>query len=201
MTEPIDSGSAGGMIAFLDQLVAKGRATAGSVTPLKSASRRVLEVVDGPEWEQVDVRTVDVDDYMQRFGNKTRGAYTGDSLRAYASRLRRAIEWYQAFLTTPGWTPPPAGSRSPGREKKATNDGGRSSDAGGATSQPRASRQGDDLASPSLEQGPGLVTYPFPLQSGSLVYLRLPARLPRAEAKRLTAFLDSIAIDDAEDRA
>ena len=39
------------------------------------------------------------------------------------------------------------------------------------------------------------VEYPFPLRSGQLVKLILPADLTRPEAKRLGAFIDSLAIE------
>lgn len=44
-----------------------------------------------------------------------------------------------------------------------------------------------------------LITYPFPLSSGPMCYLILPVRLTAADAKRLTACLRSLVMDD--DRA
>jgi hypothetical protein len=39
------------------------------------------------------------------------------------------------------------------------------------------------------------VEYPFPLREGRLAYLKLPVDLKATEVKRLTAFLNTLAVD------
>jgi hypothetical protein len=56
----IGSGTAEGLIGFLEQLVSKGRATTGAIMPLQSAATRVFTVVEGDSWKSVDVRTINV---------------------------------------------------------------------------------------------------------------------------------------------
>ena len=42
----------------------------------------------------------------------------------------------------------------------------------------------------------GLIEYPFPLREGRFAYLRLPTDFTVADVKRLTAFLNTLALDD-----
>ena len=60
-------------------------------------------------WEPTEVRSVDVDDYLDRFGNMTIGQYSTESLKTYKSRFQKALGWYGNFLSEPGWTPPKSG--------------------------------------------------------------------------------------------
>lgn len=197
--QALRSGTASGMLAFLDHLIDKRRASAGTVKPLRSASRKILTTLEGENWESLDVRSLDVDDSLERFANKTVGTYTAESLRAYDSRFRRAVEWYRAFLDKPGWTPPATSSRTPsgtGRGPSATN-------------QPRKAGDGDQAEDPSEREEAArsdppartrsLLTFPFPLRSGEIAYLQLPAQLARPDAARLSAFLDSLVLDEHDE--
>lgn len=99
-------GTAASAIKYLDYLIEKGRATNGAINPLKIAFTKVMETIDGKgDWQAVQVRNVDVDDYMNRFGNLTLGKYSSDSLTVYKSRVKKVVEWYIRFLDNPGWTP------------------------------------------------------------------------------------------------
>jgi hypothetical protein len=42
------------------------------------------------------------------------------------------------------------------------------------------------------------VSYPFPLRPGMLAQISLPADLTKAEAKRLAAFVESLAMDEPQ---
>lgn len=193
--DTMTNGTARGMLLFLEDLVDRGRAQPGSVNPLKSAARQILSTVDGDDWESVDVRGVDVDDYMARFANKTHGTYTSGSLRAYSARLRRALTWYSAFLSRPDWTPPQAGQRTPKRSSASRpQDDAATAAAGSSNAEQSSPAQPDDRA-------PDLITYPFPLVDGRMVYLRLPVRLSTADARRISAFLDSMAVDGPPPKA
>lgn len=101
----IGSGTALGLIEYLDNLVARGRASTGAVTPLKTAFMKVIEAVDGKDWQQTQIESINVDDYVDRFANLTRGAYTEASIAAYKSRMSRVIGWYKKFMAQPGWMP------------------------------------------------------------------------------------------------
>ncbi|HEY1645765.1 MAG TPA: hypothetical protein VGF75_05340, partial [Candidatus Saccharimonadales bacterium] len=98
-------GTAKSLLDYLDNIVEKGRATKAAVNPIKIAFRRVVQVIDGEDWESVEVKSIDIDDYIKRFENLTNGQYLSETLTTYKSRMTRGIGWYLHFLQTPGWTP------------------------------------------------------------------------------------------------
>lgn len=196
MTSQIGSGTVQGLIDFLDQLVEKGRAKSGSVTPLKTATKKVISVVDGEEkWKETDLRRVDVDDYIERFKNLTLGKYTEDSYKAYQSRLNRAKSWYTKFLSNPGWVPSKSAKGRP--EKKQKNGHSELS-----TKKNENSVNETQISSVHVETDTSLsdlIAYPFPLLTGRIVNLYLPVDLTLADAKRLSRFIESLSIDVPDD--
>jgi len=64
------------------------------------------------------------------------------------------------------------------------------------TTPPRAA--GEALDGSHAETSDGLISYPFPLQSGAIANLRLPVRLDRADAERLVAFIQTLVIEPVE---
>jgi hypothetical protein len=184
-TPDIATGTASGLMAFLDFMIAKGYGTAGSISPWKSAAKNVFTVVEGEEFATFDVRTFDVDEYLGRFENRSMGKYTADSLAAYRSRFRKAIEAYRSYLADPNWKPTvKASSRRP-----ATENGKPKPTKGAEPSPPSAS------STPSLPASPALIAYPFPLKSGQLAQLHLPTQLDREDAERLTHFIRALVFD------
>lgn len=177
----INSGTVDGLTAFCDYLIDKGYATRGAVTSWKSAAKQVFEAVEGAEYGALDVRALDLDDYLGRWENMERGNYKAESLQSYGSRIRRAHEAYLAYLAD-GTTPQlgrRASRRREAEERSSTerrpqrNDGG----VGGTAT------------------AADLVDYPFPLQSGQLAYVRLPRNLQRTDAERLAAFVRTLVFE------
>lgn len=189
MTTQIGSGTAQGLIEFLDQLVEKGRAASGSVNPLKTATRQVLSSVEGEDkWSEIDIRSLDVVDYIERFKNLTMGKYTAESYKTYQSRLSRAKEWYTTFLVNPGWTPSKSSTLNktkPSKKAESTEQLG--------VSRTEVERHPERKPN-SLSQG-DLIAYPFPLLTGRIVNLYLPVDLKISDAKRIARFVESLSID------
>src|SRR5437879_1912627 len=104
-TPDISSGTASGLMAFMDFMIAKGYGTPSAINPWKSAAKQVFTTVEGEDFGDLDVRTLDVDDYFPRFENRSMGKYSADSLRAYRSRFARAVNAYQSYLKDPNWKP------------------------------------------------------------------------------------------------
>jgi len=185
-------GKAKNVLEYLDNLTEKGKATTGAITPLKIAFTKVVQVVDGENWENTEVKNIDVEDYLSRFANLTMGKYTSDSLTAYKSRVNKAVSWYIQFLDKPGWTPDiQRRNRSP--KASATNETQK------ATSTPanetlRPQPDSSQLIS-AIPNVPGRILYPYPLSDGQLVHISLPVKLSKNDAKRIGAFIESIAID------
>jgi hypothetical protein len=173
-TGNIASGTVGGLLSYLDYAEQKGYATEAQVTPLRSATRQVFSTVDGKDFEAVDIRSLDIEEHLNRFENLVVGRYKQESLASYRARVKRAVAAYREYLD----------------QKTVT--------AFRATRRPRAAA-GEQGASPTTRPpGPAepprdqLVEYPFPLRSGDFAYLRLPPLLEREDAERLSGFIRAL---------
>src|SRR5680860_65682 len=147
--------------------------TAGA---LRSACTQVLAVEEN--WESLDVRRLDVDDFINRFENLRKKDFTPQSLATYGSRFRRAVKSYLDYLDNPkSW-------RFEGRER---------------TTQRERNLQRQSALKPvetSSAESVEMVAYPFPVRAGVMAEIVLPADLRSSEAKRLAALLESVAIDE-----
>lgn len=188
-TAKINSGTAAGLLEFLDYLVEKGYGSQSAISPWKSASRRVLLAMEGEGFERTSIRDLDVDEYMDRFENKERASYKSESLRAYRGRFRKAVGAYEAFLAD-GAIP---SFRSPTSKKSGSSP--TAQDGPGATPTPAEGDAGSAESSPSRRAGSPMVDYPFPLQGGGLAHLRLPATLQPGDADRLAAFVKTLVVN------
>lgn len=200
MTEHIGSGTAQGLIDYLDSLVAKGRSRQGIVAPLKTALTKVLEKTEGEGWRNIDVSSLDIPDTIQRFKNFTLGSYSDGSYRTYELRIQKAITWYKTFLDNPGWSPPQTPRSDTIQKKKESNVD---------TTKANTKHEAYDKA-PSLEQPShatqttatstqlDAIAYPFPLQNGDVARLYIPKSVTRSDIKRLAIFLDALVIEKEE---
>lgn len=195
MNEKIGSGTAVGLMAFLDQMADKGWVSKGAIIALKTATRQVIMSVDGEEWEKTDVRSLDINDYITRFGNKTIGKYNSQSIDAYKRRLTRAIGWYEKFITNPGWVP-----NSGKNGKAAPSNPTKTAPKKLGTGTPISSNSSGETGVEGEEPQPklntsNLITYPFPLHSGEIAYFYLPASFSKVEAERMSSFLLALSLD------
>jgi hypothetical protein len=187
------SGTAGGLMAFFDYLVDKGIATSAAITPLKSAARQIFEIVEGREdFDDMDVRSLDVDEYLDRFRVKAigTGRYKPDSIASYRSRFARGIDYYKTYLQT-GNVPKfklRGAPSTPGPKRQTTNAVAKPASAASAAAAPVG-------AAGSPGGGTGLISYPFPLQAGGLAHLHLPLKLDRADAERMAAFIRTLVFE------
>lgn len=186
----IASGNVKGLMAFLDFMIDNGYGTAGSINPWKSAAKQVFSTVEGDDFEGLDVRNLDIDEYVERFQTLSIGKYSAESLRAYRQRFRKAVEAYRAYLADPNWRPAPARAA---RSKNANGGSTKKSKRGKPEAQPGPEEL---LASPQSTPAAALITYPFPLKNGQMAQLHLPSQgLDRADADRLTHFLRALVFD------
>lgn len=202
MGQNIGSGTAKGLVEYLDSLVEKGRAPAGAITPLKTAFTKILKTVDGEKWGEVDIREIDLNDYNQRFANLTMGVYKDDSLRIYAARMQKVVTWYKTFLSKPGWAPtfkPSNGQRSSTPKLKSLSkniNNNVTANKEDTTDQDSSSVKTETIL-PSTTNS-DLIAYPFPLSTGKLVTLYLPVKLNQSDADRLSGFLKTLVVDKSE---
>lgn len=185
-------GKAKNVIEYLDNLVDKGKATRGAISPLKITFIKVLQTIDGDNWEETSVRAINVEDYMERFSNLTMGKYATDSLTVYKSRLNKVVAWYKQFLDSPGWTPD---VQKRNRTTKIKADSNMTADLITSKRPLAASLANSDLQS-SIANAANRVLYPYPLINGQLIHISLPLKFSKQDAKRIAAFIESIAIDE-----
>jgi hypothetical protein len=180
----IAGGNAAGLMAFMDFMIEKGYGTAGAINPWKSAAKQVFSTVEGEDFEELDVRTFDIDEYMDRFQNRSLGKYSSESLRAYRQRFRKAVEAYRAYLADPNWRP--ALKKSPRPKKEAS----KSAESAAPSNAESAGQSAPVAPSPSL------IAYPFPLKGGQMAQLHLPTQgLDGEDAERLTHFIRALVFD------
>jgi hypothetical protein len=184
----INNGTAQGVVEFLDSLIKKGRATSGTVAPLKAAFKRILSQIDGDNWETVEISKIDTTDYISRFKVLTKGKINKASYIAYKQRLEKANAWYKNFLTNPAWTPPQSkivGKKSAAKgEKKKINEMQTDNGELNSNVMQTESKTEDDFAS-----------FNFPLLNGKLVSFYFPKNLKLDDAKRIHKFVDSLVVN------
>jgi hypothetical protein len=176
------------LVAFWKWAADKGRMKANTAGALRAACTQVLGVLDN--WETLDVRGIDVEDATRRFINKRNTGFTPESLEAYKRRFAQAVKLFLEYADDPsGWKFNSRESSPTKRERKGN---------GGAATGTTAPAPTADRAATATAVMSGLVEYPFPLREGRPVYLRLPMDLKIAEVKRLTAYLNTLAVDAGE---
>ncbi|MEM7281073.1 MAG: hypothetical protein AAF438_05545 [Pseudomonadota bacterium] len=179
-------GTGSALIAHWEWAAKKGLMNANTANSLKTACYRVLQSL-GDDLDQIDIRTLDVDDTLTRFQNLSGKKYTPKVLSTYRSRFVRAVSMYIDYLEDPGgWKPP---TRRPRKSKVSQT-----------TKKPVAEPSRTESL-PSL--GPSIsgkdhVDYPFPLREGFIAHLILPRDLKQAEVKRLVAFMNTLTVDFEE---
>jgi hypothetical protein len=178
--------TASDVIEFLTFAPSKGMMNRNTAGALRAAVREVISTIDGTGWEIVDIESIDVADYLSRFERLSTGRYKPDSLTTYKSRFKNAIEMFRQYKANPsGWRYKP--ERPYATRHKAT-----SLDRGHAKAAPSVS------SAVIAQVAEGLIPYPYPLRNGVMVELRLPTDLTRREARRLSAFIEALAVDTEE---
>jgi hypothetical protein len=190
-------GTGDGLLAFLDWAGARGELPPATAKSMGVTVGKVLAVEPDPA--AVDVRNVDPEDLFSRFETLNRTSYTTESMKTYRSRFSRAVSMYLAWLDKrPDWKS--AGLRPPSKAvavRASTN---------GKPSRARPKKPPAEQSRPAADvveiAGPpsavAMVPYDLPLRPGLRVRLVLPELLTQADARRIAAFVDSLAFDQAE---
>lgn len=179
-----------GAVEFLDFAASKGLINANTAGAMRAAVKEVLRAVEGEDWGGIDLATIDVDDYVTRFERLSPGRLKPDSLSVYKARFKNAVALFSAYRANPsGWryTPARPSANRPKPSLKPISVGKH-----GAGMSNGAARR---VEVPEPPATPGTISYPFPVRQGVVATLILPVDLTKAEAKRLSAFVDSIAIE------
>lgn len=181
------------LLQFHDKAMREGNMNKETGGARKIAVQEVFSAAYGDNWEQLNPLTIDIEDTLRRFENLRAMNYTPGSLQAYKSRFRSAIKEFGNWNENPSnWRPDMKTRNRVVRKSPATN--GKAPDAvttSGETETPSAIKPTASLRTANL------VLYPYPLRGGEvMVSVHLPADLTKREAKRLCAFIDSLADEE-----
>lgn len=188
-TPSAKDGSGGGLIAFLNWTIDKDELVDATASALRTGCVKVLSVED--DWQDLDLRTANLDNIVSRFRTRHRLDMKERTLDQYEARLRQSVEMYLKWLDGDAtWKPSQ-------RKKAAASNGG---NGGGKKAAPAAVRVPAALH-PEVPVQPdppkaGMITYPFPIRPGLRGSIQLPEDLTEREAKRIGAFIATLALED-----
>lgn len=185
MREALMEGTGTGLLAFLDWCAEKGLLNARTAGAHKSAVTQILSI-EGENLDEVDVMALDVEDVLTRFARRKGSKYSPGSLATYEGRFRRAVEMYGDYLRNPSGFRPGIRNRDRVRPRSQGTDAAPTSMIADPPTVP---------ATTTPTSRDELITYPFPLRSGSTAYFQLPRELSSADVARMTKFLESVALD------
>jgi hypothetical protein len=177
-------GTGGGLFEFFDWAESKHELPKTQVANWRGAAKNVLSIEDS--YEALDLRALDLDDFLRRFEIASRTKYKSDSLNAYKGRFKKAVEAYRLWLDqSPDWK----GAAAPAR----ASANGASHSSGSAKATVVRGRSGASAPPPPT---PGTIDHTFPLRPGVYARLSLPEDMNSRDAKRLSVFISSLAFDE-----
>jgi hypothetical protein len=178
------------LMAFLDTAIAKGRINANTGSGMRAACKKILEQVADDD----DVRRIDIQAAVVQYNNRHPGVLSPESLRVYESRARAAIENLVQSITDPTGYKPPAKASA----QKARRGESKPAKEGGSKPAPAPAKEEPEHSPPSHQRFVATDTslaMPFPLRPTFLAQVVIPRDLTKDEARRLSAFIDSLAHD------
>ena len=185
-----------GLVAFLDYAIQKGYLKTATGQAMKTAVKEVLSATEGADgWETVDLTSLDEDDVLRRFETLRAMKFSSGSLSTYKGRYSRAAAMFEEFRASPATWRPSVKQRSRSKGNDASTSAAPESSKTGSGAPPTPEPPPGPSA-PHPGHGAAIITYPFPLRQGVLASLELPPDLTRREARRLAAFIESLAIED-----
>jgi hypothetical protein len=177
----LNSTKVSGLLAVCDYLTGKNYATTAQVNPWKVAIRKVFGTVEGEGFDDLDLASIDLDEYMTRFQIAAGAQYKAESITSYKRRIVNALDAHRHYLATGR---PPTFRAGSVRAKAEAKDKGAVVTLG---SKPNGN------GSPTLAPPcPGLHSLTWPLSDGRLVKLELPHRLKEDDVTRLCAVIRSL---------
>jgi hypothetical protein len=178
------SGTGAGYMGFLDYAEKKGEVPAATVQNWRGAALKVLEIED--DWRDLNLVEFDLEAHLGRFETLRRTSYTASSMKAYKSRTKVGIKAYRLWLAkSPDWKPKGLGTTRSSRNGSKKSVG---------TPQPADSTDEKKGEAGYVPHRSPLIEYPFPLRPGVRAILTLPEDLTEAESKRLSRFVETIAV-------
>jgi hypothetical protein len=171
------------LLKFLDTSVAKGMVNANTGAGLKAACVKILDDVA----DDADVRGIEVNTAVIRYNNRNPDVLAPNSLAQYQRRVSRAISDFVRWVENPAAFK----MRSRGTPERNGKTGGK---APGKHAAVRAQDAPPAQGIPAITTSAGL-PMSFPLRPDFLAQVVIPRDLTADEARRLGAFLLTLAAD------
>lgn len=181
---------------FVEFVVAKGLVHPATAQGWRVATAKVLEELSPDEME--DVRKIDVERTFKAFLNRYPGRLSPASVGEYRRRVSRAIEEFVRWMEDPGsyaFRSPPRPSKADARRRAGApaEDTGAPGLEAPHPASARASRAAT-LGSPPGGMAGG-IALEYPLRPEVLARVVIPRDLTVEEARRMGAFLVTLAVD------
>jgi hypothetical protein len=176
------------LLKFADDLEKRGLAKSNTAQSLKVAANKILDGLS-PD-EEADVRKVDVETAVRKFHNKNPGKLSPKSLAEYQRRVSLLIRELVKYNENPtGYTGIGRGApTSNGGKQAKKNEVKRAAEAGGVARVPAFEREQPRPVKSGL-------SLDYPLRPDFLAQVVVPRDLKADEARRLCAFVMTLAAD------
>lgn len=178
--------SADDLLEFLTHASQRGLMPAATAQALAVASRRVLEMLSKDERE--DLRRVDIDATVKRFGTRHAKDFNPSSLKEYGRRARRAVELFLRWRNDPAKFSVKTRATAPSRRKEKTT-------ADAANAEINLSAEHNLAFASGAGLHPGYQSS-FPIRPGTVITIvNIPPDLSKPEAERLAQFIKMLAVE------
>lgn len=173
------------LMRFLNYVIEKGLVNVETGKSWRVAVSKLL--VDLSPMEETDVRAIDIETAARKFANRNGGSYMPASLTTYRSRVMTAIQEFTNYVNDPASYKPRSLNGKP-RKSEVKNRSVQPAKATSATLP--FEMQGREA--PPVSAG---LSLPYPIRTDFLAQVVIPRDLTVEEAKRLGAFLLTLATD------
>ncbi len=182
------------LFAFLKKAETTGIYKANTVGGLRAAAIQLLEDIQDNE----DVRAIDVEQTVQRYHNKHPSKLSPASLGEYQRRLRRLLEEFSGFNENPAGYKP-KGRVAASNNNKAAGKGDQKAQTKQPANKPALSdavANSVNMVNVSTPLVP-MLRLSYPIRDDVLAEIAVPRGMNTEEAKRLCAFVMTLARDFA----
>lgn len=171
------------ILEFQDYQANKGLLAKGTAIARKAALSKVLGILSNEEAE--NITEIDLDGLMIRFSNLQGKDYTPGSMNTYKSRVKAAIDDFEAYLSNPLGFRPSVNRRDRTAKSEKSN-------LKKTTPQQEAYEQIAKVSTPSFDASNIL---PIPLRADLTVRIQgLPFDMTKAEAEKIAAVVKAMSM-------
>lgn len=175
--------------AFIVFVRDKGLASKSTSTGWQVAVNKVLDHLS--EGEEQDVRAVDLDAALRRFSNKNPNLLSPKSLNEYRRRVAQVISEFVQ------WKEDPTAYKPRGATPTRRKESGSTKGTGPTRATPKGTSSSPSVTPAPMATNAASLSLVFPLRPDFLVQVTVPRDLKTDEARRLGAFLLTLAADYA----